>query len=318
MSQCREQAMMQGLKSWLKKIFRMDSPQRREQHRPDPAAATNAKGETTVLQPAYTKRLKPEQEAEMPASLKSPEPLTPAGTSITWCGRTDTGKVRTHNEDYFSCTDLQEGTLFVVADGMGGHDAGEVASRLAGEAVSREMLKHCDETDPEKQLAQAVQQANLEVLAEANSKGSNMGTTLTAALLSRDRAYIVNVGDSRTYWIENGSIRRITVDHSLVEKLVSLGKMTREEARTHPKSNVLYRNIGSEGLLTVDTFQIPLRKGGSLLLCTDGLWGDVSDEAIHKVFTSGKDPKKTCMKLIRTANENGGKDNITAIVVKVT
>lgn len=269
--------------------------------------------ETYVLQPAHTIRLKPD-----PETSQEPWARSEAEISIAWCGLTDTGRVRTHNEDYFACMDLREGTLFIVADGMGGHDAGEVASRLAVETTAREVHKTGNTgKSAMKVLEQAVQRANLEVLREGSSKGSNMGTTITLALVEQDRACIANVGDSRVYWIENGSIRQITEDHSLVEKLVSAGKLTREEARTHPRANVLYRNIGSESPIPVDTFQVTLKKGGSLLLCTDGLWGEVTDRDIHKVFVEESDARKICGRLIHLANENGGKDNVTAIVVKV-
>jgi protein phosphatase len=314
-----ERAMKHGLKSCLKKIFLgtgngCEHPEKETVFMPE-----KPNGETSVLQPAYTRRLKADPELEQPAPNKNQETQHPEikEASIVWCGLTDAGRVRSQNEDFFSCADFPEGALFVVADGMGGHDAGEVASRLAAETVFGEIRNNTGVVHPEKLLEHAVLQANAEVLREATSRGSNMGTTLTAAFIVRDTAYIANVGDSRTYWIENGSIRRITEDHSLVEKLVSLGKMTREDARTHPKANVLYRNIGSEGALKVDGFQVPLRKGGNLLLCTDGLWGEVVDEDIHKILTTERDARKACVRLIRTANENGGKDNITAVVVKV-
>lgn len=304
--------MTHGWKKFLKRIF-MKFTHRDNQN----AGAKANNGETIVLQPAYTKRLKPDPSEEWHEPKTKQKPPIREEASIVWCGLTDTGRVRTHNEDYFSCIDMQQASLFLVADGMGGHDAGEVASRIAAESAASEVRKYTGTGDPGTVLELAVLQANADVLKEASSKGSNMGTTLNLALLAGDTAYIANVGDSRSYWIENGSIKRITEDHSLVEKLVSLGKMTREEARKHPNSNVLYRTVGSEGLPKVDLFKVPLRKGGSLLLCTDGLWGEVTDQAIHQIFTAEKDAKKMCARLIRTANENGGKDNITAIVVKV-
>lgn len=314
--------MIQGLKRFLKKIFHWASPDWPEKEATSPVIAKKPNGETRVLQPAHTVRLKPDPELEQLPSLEqkkaAPAACAQSETSIVWCGLTDTGRVRGHNEDFFSCIDLRESTLFVVADGMGGHDAGEIASRLAAETAAREIQDGTDRTyDPGKLIEHAVQRANAEVLREATSKGSNMGTTLTLALVNRDKAYIANVGDSRTYWIENGSIRRITEDHSLVAKLVSLGKLTEDEARKHPKSNVLYRNIGSEAPIKVDTFQIELKKGGNLLLCTDGLWGEMSDHAIHTVFMTEKEARSTCIRLIEMANANGGKDNITAVVVKV-
>lgn len=303
----REKLMWLRFKSFLKKMFSGAAASG------SASSCSAKKAETCVLQPAHTVRLKPDPEIAQEHGI-----CVEAETSIAWCGLSDTGRVRTHNEDYFACIDLQEGTLFLVADGMGGHDAGEVASMLAVETAAAEIRKSGGMSkNASKALEQAVQRANSEVLRQGASKGSNMGTTLTLALVTGGQAYVANVGDSRTYWIENGSIRRITMDHSLVEKLVSLGKMTPEEARKHPRSNVLYRNIGSEDDLTVDVFQIPVRRGGSLLLCTDGLWGEVTDQDIHRVTSEESDARKVCARLIRMANESGGKDNITAVVVKV-
>lgn len=297
---------MGHLKGCLKKIF-----QRTEQETNFSSATRKLNGETTVLQPAHTIRLKPDPELEQTAPDSTE-------TSMVWCGLTDTGRVREHNEDFFSCIDLKDCTLFAVADGMGGHDAGEVASRLAVETICKEIRDGVrGNSDPQKLLEKAVQKANSEVLRQGTNIGSNMGTTVTVALVVRDQAYIANVGDSRTYWIENGSIRRLTMDHSLVAKMVSLGKLTEAEARKHPKSNVLYRNLGSEAPIKVDTFEAPLRKGGNLLLCTDGLWGELTDQAIHEVFATEKDARSTCARLVRMANENGGKDNITAVAVRI-
>lgn len=262
-----------------------------------------------VLQPAYTVRLKPEQD-EPAASAEH--------TIVTWCGLTDTGKVRDHNEDAFSSTHVGESILFVVADGMGGQDAGEIASRLAVEAVNREAQNNTKNNgDPKILLEGAVQRANQAVASEGAAKGSNLGTTLTAALVTQDRAYIANVGDSRVYWMENGSIRQITEDHSLVAKLVSAGKLTKEAARNHPRSNLLYRSIGTDGPVKVDGFQVELRKGASLLLCTDGLWNEVADDDIRNICSAERDVKDACARLVELANRNGGKDNITAVVVRI-
>jgi hypothetical protein len=213
----RGEQTMGRLKACLKNIFGCAD------NRPGNSCSGH-EGETRVLQPAHTIRLKPDPELEQPVPVQTTGDAQARETSIEWCGLTDTGKVRTHNEDYFACADLCNSTLFVVADGMGGHDAGEVASRIAVETLTREMRRSSKKNhDAAQLLEQAVQRANAEVLQEANSKGSNMGTTITAALVFQDKAYIANVGDSRTYWIENGSIRRITEDHSLVEKLVAAG-----------------------------------------------------------------------------------------------
>jgi serine/threonine protein phosphatase PrpC len=315
--------MGEGLKSCLKKYF-LNAGEQLE--KPVSAVETASpitrkpNGDTRVLQPAYTQRLKPEPEPPVSACQVNANtaPCSTTETSLVWCGLTDAGLVRDHNEDFFSCMNLRESALFVVADGMGGHDAGEVASRLAVETACKEVQDGAQgEYNPQQVLEKAVQRANIEVIREGESKGSNMGTTLTLALMRQDRAYIASVGDSRIYWIENGSIKQITDDHSLVAKLVSAGKLTREEARNHPRSNLLYRTIGSDENVKVDTFQVDLKRGGSLLLCTDGLWGEVTDEDIHSVCALERDLKAACLRLIQLANENGGKDNITAIVVRV-
>ena len=310
--------MGQDLKSCLKKIFFSAG----EQHTAQASFVTHNNGDTRVFQPVHTVRLKPEPNDESPASASvdggGTAQCSTADMSLVWCGITDTGLIRVHNEDYFSCRTLEESSLFIVADGMGGHDAGEVASRLAVETVCQEVQEGAKgDYDPENLLKQAVQHANAEVIREGANKGYIMGTTLTLALMTRERAYIASVGDSRTYWIENGSIRQITEDHSLVAKLVSAGKLTKEESRTHPKANLLYRTIGTDENVKVDTFKVDLKRGDSLLLCTDGLWGEVTDEDIHRVCSTEEDLTVACTKLIKAANDNGGKDNITAVMVKL-
>jgi PPM family protein phosphatase len=318
------------LKQWIEKILSMFTTQAKDEQQEAPVYQSlqqtrknkkkNKQGmgprrsaSTQLLRPAYTRKLKPEL-----LETISPEISTTAPSSLAWYALTDTGMVRPHNEDSFSCLDYEYGTLFIVADGMGGHDAGEVASKIAVEAVCQEVCNGDDRNkDPLDVIRHAVQQANIAVRHEGKLRGSNMGTTLSAALIINDVAYVANVGDSRVYWIENGSISQITEDHSLVARLTAAGKLTKEEARKHPQSNLLYRNIGTDSAIKVDTYQIGLRKGGNLLLCTDGLWGEIADEAIHRVFAGEQDVEKTCTSLVRMANDNGGMDNITAVVVKV-
>jgi len=303
-----------GLMNCLKKILGMlGMSMKREtalKNAPD-----NSTGATRVLQPAYTVRLKPgpEEPASAEAAVNQDKRLP-----LAWHGLSDKGVVRGHNEDSFSHADLGKNYLFVVADGMGGHDAGEVASKLAVETVMNQICAGAkQEGDPQKLIKEAVQRANKKVKQEGANRGSDMGTTLNAAFVAGDTAYVANVGDSRTYWIENGTIAQITEDHSLVAKLVQAGKLTREDARNHPRANLLYRTIGNEDTVKVDTFQVPLKKGGSLLLCTDGLWGEVTDEEIHAIVKGESNAANACARLIKAANKNGGKDNITAIVVNI-
>jgi PPM family protein phosphatase len=273
---------------------------------------------TQVLLPSYTRRLKPEPDATSSEIKQRPDHTTVEPLLLAWQGMTDTGKVRSQNEDNFSCLVLANETLFVVADGMGGHDAGEIASKIAVDMVCRQVREGAGQNqDPVSLLKYAVQMANDAVRQEGRIRGSNMGTTLSVALVIGNIAYIANVGDSRVYWIENGSITQITEDHSLVGKLVAAGKLTREEARKHPQSNLLYRTVGTDDSIKVDTFRVELKRGGSLLLCTDGLWGEVTEENIHHVFVMEKDIRKACAQLMQMANDNGGLDNITAVVAQV-
>lgn len=275
---------------------------------------------TRKLSPLMTVRLDPESLAEdlqrsarRSAPLKRQEQLR-----LEWYGLTDVGSVRDHNEDSFFCTGIEDTGLFIVADGMGGHDGGEVASRLAVETVCNELRDRAKrESDPIALIEKAVLAANKAVISAGTKKGSNMGTTLGVALLSEGGAYIANVGDSRAYWIKNGSISQVTEDHSLVAKLVAAGKITKEEARNHPKSNLLYRTIGSDENVKVDTYHLDLEKGGALLLCSDGLWGEVRDEDIHRACMAEKDLKAVCGRLVQMANDSGGKDNITVVAVRV-
>lgn len=279
------------------------------------SAAKKSLNITGVLRPVPTMRLRPEPDDPVPSDASDRSTLP---HSLGWYGITDTGRVREHNEDNFATLDFAGKVLFVVADGMGGHDSGEVASRIAIETVCKVVHEnHSLSTDHLGLVERAVQEANIEVLQEGVRTSLDMGTTLSLALLADDIAYVANVGDSRVYWIENGSISQITKDHSLVAKLVEAGKLTKEEARNHPKSNLLIRTIGTDETIKVDTFRVSLKKGGMLLLCTDGLWGDVMDDEIHRVCTLKEDPIAIGDRLVEMAKENGGKDNITAVVVKV-
>ncbi len=269
---------------------------------------------TRVLQPVHTLRLRPDLCDPVPSDVLDQSTIP---QSAAWYGITDTGRVREHNEDNFAILELADKVLFVVADGMGGHDAGEVASRIATETVCKVVEEdHASSTDHLGLVERALQEANIKVLQEGVRRKSDLGTTLSVALVVNDIAYVANVGDSRVYWIEKGSISQITKDHSLVAKLVEAGKLTKEDARNHPKSNLLIRTIGNDEMIKVDTFRVPLKKGGTLLLCTDGLWGDVTDDEIHRVCTLEENTTAVGDFLVEMANDNGGKDNITVVVVK--
>lgn len=246
------------------------------------------------------------------------EPNAPP-LSVTWHGVSERGRVRLQNEDSYSGLTFGEWSLFVVADGMGGHDAGEVASSIAVQTVCREIGEGMKQQNHDLLglIEHAVQQANNQVNREGASKGSNMGTTLSLALLTGDTATVASVGDSRVYWLESGNLIQVTEDHSLVASLVKSGELTKEGARNHPRSNILYRTVGRPERIAVDTFRVALKKDGILLLCTDGLWGEVSDESIRDILASHDDVRAAGEHLVATANEQGGKDNITAVVVRV-
>lgn len=247
----------------------------------------------------------------MEYSLREPLSLSSAGI-------TDAGLVRDHNEDSYSMLSFEDTWLFVVADGMGGHDSGEVASRTAADTVCRVVQEEREQSDDLLSLVEgAIGQANAEVRRQGAQKGSDMGTTLCIALVSGDTAYVANVGDSRVYWMENGAISQVTTDHSLVAKLLDAGKLTREEARNHPRANLLYRTIGIDAAVKVDTFRVDLKKGGTLLLCTDGLWGELTDEEIQNVCSTEQNIQNAASRLVQMAKEHGGRDNITAIAARV-
>ena len=246
---------------------------------------------------------------------------------------THVGRVRTHNEDVLLTftSELQGDTaldafgLFILADGMGGHQSGEVASSLAVRTVAREVLEHVytpylihgrpgtTQTPLAEALTQAVDEASKMVY--NNVPGG--GTTLTCLLVVNERAVIAHVGDSRAYVYHDGLLRQITKDHSYVDKLVEMGQLTAEEAAVHPQKNVLYRAVGQEGLLEVDTHVETIPRRGRLLLCSDGLWGMLSDEEIARIVSHAATAQAACNQLVDAANEAGGRDNITAIVVEV-
>ncbi|MGK2959569.1 MAG: Stp1/IreP family PP2C-type Ser/Thr phosphatase [Acidimicrobiales bacterium] len=238
-------------------------------------------------------------------------------TTLQWGGVTDTGKVRTANQDSFYAQE----TLFAVADGMGGHAAGEVASSVAIGVFDGAQINNSDD------LVALVQTANQAVLdrAETNSELTGMGTTLCAIALvhneadpdETDRIAIANVGDSRVYLFHNNDLTQITIDHSLVEDLVREGRLTPTEARQHPKRNILTRVLGIETDLDVDVWDALCYRGDRFLLCSDGLFNEVDDDRIASVLRRLELPDEAARELLRLANEGGGRDNITVVVVDI-
>jgi protein phosphatase len=224
-----------------------------------------------------------------------------------WAAASDAGQVRAGNEDSALAVD----GLFVVADGMGGHAAGEVASRVAVEAL---------QASAGTGIVEAVHLANQAVMdrAEADPSLRGMGTTLCAMALGPDgQVEIVNVGDSRAYLFRDGALVQITVDHNFVAQLEREGRITAEEARVHPQRNIITRVLGNDPDVEVDVFPIDAFRGDRFLLSSDGLFNEIADDAIADVLRNHRPPQEAADELVRRANASGGRDNITIVVVDV-
>ena len=232
---------------------------------------------------------------------------------------TDVGQKRQVNQDYVYASEEPVGNLpnlFVVADGMGGHNAGDFASSFAVQTLVRTILED-ENQNPIKIIRHAVEEANRKVLEESklHAEMSGMGTTMVLVTIIDDYAYVANVGDSRLYLIED-QILQITKDHSLVQEMVRRGLITKEEAREHPDKNIITRVLGIGPEIEVDFFDIHLKKNSVLLLCSDGLSNMVSDEDIWRIVNTSREMKEAGMRLVSLANENGGKDNIAVVLVQ--
>jgi serine/threonine protein phosphatase PrpC len=243
------------------------------------------------------------------------------------------GRQRDHNEDaLFTLTTTLTSDygnvpfgLYIVADGMGGHQNGEVASGIAIRVVAglvvRKLyatllsLKH---SPPEQSLLEIMQEGVMEAHRTITRQAPGSGTTLTAILILGNQMTLAHVGDSRAYSIsQTGPMEVLTRDHTLVKRLVELGRITTDEAAVHPQKNVLYRALGQGEPFDPDLNTMQLPDSGYILLCSDGLWGVVSEEDIHRLVLETEAPEDACMKLVEAANEAGGPDNITAILVRL-
>jgi PPM family protein phosphatase len=293
----------------------------------------------------------PEPAAEAPAANDSPDPeqgandgtrqLTEKDTPVLVALRSrrglaaaaqrDIGRVRSINQDsVFACittlprenSDITIG-LFIVADGMGGHDGGEIASRLAVTTVARHVLAElvlpalADNVTEALQplIIASVQDANRAIWEHAQQIGSDMGTTCTIALMLGQALYIGHVGDSRAYMATPTGMRQLTSDHSAVGRLIQVGQLDPSEAREHPLRSQLYRTVGQHPEVLVDFIYQPLGDATQLLLCSDGLWGMLDDEVLLDVLDHALWPQDACRELIARANLAGGDDNISAVVV---
>lgn len=300
----------------------------------------------------FGKSARREQEDSTPASLfKKPETAPVEGMAVEpapgageqrgwdasgvfsagWC--TDVGRVRNQNEDaLFVLSGEHEASnaappfgLFMLADGMGGHQSGEAASALAlrvaaGWLLSRVYFPLVDGSDrgaDQPSLTDVVREAIAQANRVVTRDFPGSGSTLTCGMILGDRLFIGHVGDSRAYLLRSGQIaRQLTRDHSLVNRLMEMGQLTMEEAAVHPQRNVLYRAIGQGATLEVDVSTYALEPGDRLLLCSDGLWGLLDEAEIWRLVQEAATPQQACAQLVAAANAAGGNDNITVVLVE--
>lgn len=234
---------------------------------------------------------------------------------------TDIGRRRKLNQDtVYSCDHPlgNLGNLFIVADGMGGHKAGDYASAYTVKAIERE-VELCEDDSAIKILRQAISIANSEIYEKATTEAdfAGMGTTTVAATIDKDTLYVANVGDSRLYVIDEG-IKQVTRDHSLVAEMVRKGSISEEDARNHPDKNIITRAIGASRDVDIDFFEVELKDGDVVLMCTDGLTNMVEDEEIASIIHGSDDIEEVAENLVKMANHNGGKDNIGVVIIKAS
>ncbi|MEY4361674.1 MAG: hypothetical protein RL391_980 [Actinomycetota bacterium] len=232
---------------------------------------------------------------------------------------TDVGRVRLGNEDSYLCTER----LFFVADGMGGHSAGEVASAIAVTTLANTLADLSSNGVDSAKVADAVRTANTAIFEEAqlDSRKAGMGTTLTGIVLTDPaghRAVVANVGDSRTYLWRHGELRQVTKDHSHVQSLVDRGAITRAEARVHFQRNIVLRAMGIDSMVDVDTFDLDIEDEDRFIICSDGLVDEADDDEIETQIRQASNPQDLADRLVALANHNGGRDNTTVVVVDFT
>lgn len=233
---------------------------------------------------------------------------------------TDIGQRRQLNQDFIYLSETPIGNLpnvFIVADGMGGHNAGDYASRYAVETVVEE-IGTSFEKNPVKIMGRAIDKANAMIRQKAREDMAlnGMGTTMVIATCMGRYLEVANVGDSRLYVVHQDKIEQITQDHSLVEEMVRMGGIDRASARNHPDKNIITRAIGARDYVEADFFNLELQTGDMVLICSDGLTNMIEDEIIYRILTNGESLKDRVEELVETANQNGGKDNISVIVIE--
>lgn len=239
--------------------------------------------------------------------------------------RTDQGRVRDHNEDFIACEvpktageESRNGWLYIVADGVGGAEKGEIASEYATERTIYHYLDNDGTADWGQRLSQAMQMANTELrqMVTDLEPGNRMATTMVAVIFHDDQATIANVGDSRAYHMRGGVLNQVTKDQSLVARLVEEGAITEKEALNHPRKNVILHSLGAESSPQIDVFELELEMGDQFILCSDGLIRHVMDEEIASILGQ-LSPATATEKLIQLANERGGEDNISVAVLRI-
>ena len=233
---------------------------------------------------------------------------------------TDVGLRRKINQDSIFASETPVGhlpNLFIVADGMGGHNAGDFASKYAIRTI-RESIEKSRERNPVRLIGEAIREANAGLLREASEHEAllGMGTTAVVTTVIDGYAYTANVGDSRLYVLEDAEFRQVTQDHSLVQEMVRLGEITEEEARNHPDKHIITRALGAAERVEIDFFDFKVPPDSTILMCSDGLTNMVEDRAIQRILEEDRTLKEKGETLIRMANDNGGKDNIAVIVIE--
>lgn len=234
----------------------------------------------------------------------------------------DIGKKRNKNQDAYYISEEDELRLYIVADGMGGHRCGEIASSMALDIVKDSFLEAkeslIDKDNIIKTIKKSIEEANIKIYLKSleMKECEGMGTTLTLAYIFKDRVLIGHVGDSRAYILSDGDIKQITEDHSYINELLKNGSITLEEAKTHPKKNMITRAVGSSSVIEVDTIEMKYKVGDILLLCSDGLFNMLDEDEINQVFNREKKMQRACEILTKMANEKGGLDNITTVAIK--
>lgn len=229
---------------------------------------------------------------------------------------TDVGNKRTFNEDSVGYYEEEDFGIFVIADGMGGHNAGEVASKIAIDTIIEYVINHKKDRSEEEILNEAILSANRKIYRESllNESCNGMGTTLVGAFVRGNNLTMVNIGDSRGYILKDGRLVKVTKDHSLVQELLDNGTITNEEAKNHPNKNVITRALGTNPVVTADYYSLDIRGVSKILLCSDGLTNEVSEEDIFRVLQGYNGNQ--CMELINMSKKNGGRDNISIIIFK--